>query len=127
MLRTASLVLCVIALVAPAWGADRNLERAYADLGKNPTGLSRMWCGHAMARWTGGPTASAAYLNWGRRAGPWPGAIAVMRGHIGLVGRNGCDASSCEIISGNHSGSPGKRTVGLGRYSRSRIIAFRAP
>jgi hypothetical protein len=119
------LLICLLLWSCPA--AASVLDRAYSDLGKNPTGRSHMWCGHAMARWTGGPTASAAYRNWGRASGAVPGAIAIMRGHIGLVGKNGCNATSCEIISGNHSGKSGNRTVGMGRYKRSRIIAFRAP
>jgi hypothetical protein len=127
-MRVSVLVALILLLSAPVWADDRSaLRRAYADLGTNPTGKSRKWCGNAMARWTGGPTYSGAYLKWGKAAGARPGAIAVMRGHIGIVGRGGCDAKSCEVISGNHSGKAGRRTVGMGRYKRSRIIAFRQP
>jgi hypothetical protein len=31
------------------------------------------------------------------------------------------------LVSGNHSGSSGHRTVGLGRYAMSRITTFRMP
>lgn len=111
------------AFASPPW-----LSRAMSDVGTNPTGWSHKWCGKALAMWVGGgPNLSTAWASIGLPTSARPGAIAVMNGHVGIVTSAGCDARSCEIVSGNHSGRSGARTVGIGRYSISRIIAFRWP
>jgi len=114
-----------------AHAAKRLDHSAAAYVGKNPTGWARQWCakfvdmvlrknGHA-----GGGNLSRAYANYRRGTKCKPGSIAVMATHIGFV--SACHTDSVTIVSGNHAGSPGRRTVGYGRYPRSRIIAFRMP
>jgi hypothetical protein len=48
-----------------------------------------------------------------------------MPNHVGVVAFVGDDYVI--LISGNHGGSSGHRTVGLGRYAMSRITTFRMP
>ena len=104
---------------------------ARSHFGTNPTGWSRQWC----AKWidmvlrqsgrVGGGNRAIGYKSYGRPTRCRVGALAVMKTHIGFV--TACHGDSVTIISGNHSGSPGRRTVGLGRYRMSRIVAFRMP
>ena len=53
------------------------------------------------------------------------GAIDVMPNHVGIVAFVGDDYVI--LVSGNHGGSSGYRSVGLGRYAMSRITTFRMP
>lgn len=131
-LWVASLLIAAILITAvpaqgvadPAW-----LNRALSDIGTNPTGWSHKWC----AKWLhqvmpgGAGNASASWKSYGSPSTARPGAIAVMRGHVGIVGPKGCNGGRCQIVSGNHSGKSGRRTVGLGSYSMGRIISFRWP
>jgi uncharacterized protein (TIGR02594 family) len=73
--------------------------------------------GHA-----GGGNLASGYAHYGRRvAAPQVGAIAVMRGHVGVV--SGVDANGNPIIvSGNHN-----RTVAESVYPRGRITAYVVP
>lgn len=101
---------------------------------KNPTGFRGPWCGafQAMVARKVGVEPPSGYLQakrWlgaGRRlSGPAIGAIAVITrrggGHVGLV--SGVDADGDPIIvSGNHN-----RRVGVGVYSKSRVLAYVEP
>lgn len=101
------------------------LAKARRDLGRNPTGWSRQWCGRQMAMWAGGGSNLAAdWRHAGRPSSPRPGAIGVMPHHVGVVESVG--PGYVILISGNHSGRPGARVVGRGKYPISRFIAFRA-
>lgn len=107
------------------------MKAALRDVGKNPTGWSRKWC----AKWMSDVLArngKAHYGNkaynprYGRATKCKYGAIAVMSSHTGLV--TACHADgSATIVSGNHSGKSGRRTVGMGRYRASRIRMYRMP
>ncbi|ODA67689.1 hypothetical protein A7A08_01724 [Methyloligella halotolerans] len=105
------------------------LQAAMADIGTNPTGWSRQWCGRYMRTVMPNPIASDRAIDWRHYGkalpGPKVGAVAVMPHHVGIV--TAFDASSVTLVSGNHSGRPGARTVGVGRYPRSRIVAYRWP
>jgi uncharacterized protein (TIGR02594 family) len=109
------------------------LKEALRDVGTNPTGWSHKWCGKQMNTWlqqTGrqgtGSNTAASFARYGQAlSGPKVGAIAVMSHHVGIV--ENFDASSVTLVSGNNVGRSGHRTVGVGRYPRSRIIAYRWP
>lgn len=126
-----SALLALVFFLLGSLGASAEpywLDRALRDVGTNPTGWSHQWCAHALSLWVGhGPNKASSWAGVGSPSSAKPGAIAVMSGHVGIVTHAGCDARSCEIVSGNHAGKSGHRTVGIGRYSRSRIIAFRWP
>lgn len=100
---------------------------AAQHLGTNPTGWRSVWCGKFMALVA--PQAAKRIpnpnlaRNWARlpHVEPRRGAVAVLTrgggGHVGVivdVKKNG----DLILISGNHN-----RRVGIGRYSRSRLIA----
>lgn len=104
------------------------VAKARAYLGTNPTGWSRVWCGKFMAmiapeaaRRISNPNLARAWADLPRTA-PRVGAIVVLSrgkgGHVGVVA--GFEPSGNPIvISGNHN-----RRVGIGRYSRNRVIAY---
>jgi hypothetical protein len=48
-----------------------------------------------------------------------------MPNHVGVVAFVGDDYVI--LVSGNHGGSNGHRTVGLGRYAMNRVTTFRMP
>lgn len=102
------------------------LARAARYLGGNPTGWGRVWCGRFMRMVVGhdpGPRYNLArnWAHYGKATRRRPGAIAVMRGHVGIVARGGnCGPGRVYILSGNHG-----RRVGYGCYAASRIIAYR--
>lgn len=120
--------------------ADKSLARGFVSevntglaaiakqyLGSNPTGWRRAWCGNFMrlvVRQAGLPDHKGGNLarNWrtyGSPSGPSPGAIGVMRHHVGIViGR--CRGGRIALRSGNHG-----RRVADGCYAASRFIAFR--
>ena len=127
----------ILALVTPAhagpFGFDgggghrsSSLARAMHDIGKNPTGRSRAWCGCWMQRiHPDGPGCLAAsWARYNRPGGYTPGNIVVMPHHVAKIIR--CEGSRCLTISGNHAGRSGHRTVGTGWYPKSRFIAVRA-
>ena len=98
-------------------------------IGRNPTGMRRRWCGAFMrrvVRQSGLPdnpngNLSRSWASYGRAAAPGTtGAIAVMRGHVGIV--TGTCERGYQVLSGNHN-----RTTGYGCYPASRIIAWRMP
>jgi hypothetical protein len=98
-------------------------------VGRNPTGLGRKWCGAFMkhvVRQSGLPdnpngNLSRSWASYGRPAAPGTtGAIAVMRGHVGIV--MGTCEGGYQVLSGNHN-----RTTGYGCYPAGRIIAWRTP
>ncbi len=102
------------------------LSRAMRDIGRNPTGWSHQWCGRQMAMWVGGgPNLARDWAHFGRATAPKPGAIGVMNGHVGVVKE--IQGNRVILVSGNHSGRSGNRTVGTGSYPMSRFIAFREP
>jgi uncharacterized protein (TIGR02594 family) len=101
------------------------LHRAMGDVGKNPTGWGRKWCARSVNLWLqqsgkhgcGGNTAISC-LHAGRRlSGPQVGALAVMGHHVGIVKE--VNGSSVTLVSGNQN-----HRVGVGRYSRSRVVAY---
>jgi uncharacterized protein (TIGR02594 family) len=71
---------------------------------------------------SGGGNLASAYARYGTHvSGPQVGAIAVMRGHVGVV--SGIDANGNPIVvSGNHN-----HTVAESVYPRSRISAYVMP
>src|SRR5262245_19270333 len=99
--------------------------------GKNPTGWSHNWCAHYLdmvlqeAGYPSGGNLARGYASYGQPTPARVGAIAVMPNHVGLVAFVGDDYVI--LVSGNHGGSSGHRTVGLGRYAMSRITTFRMP
>lgn len=143
-MRTLLLALAVLCLFGAAPGAQAqgryvSLPAAHAPsvvsasaryMGGNPTSMRRNWC----AEFLGGilertghlalaSKRAIDYLRYpGRRVSrPVPGAIMVMRHHVGFV--KGVDArGNVILISGNHS-----RRVGVGTYSRHKALAFIMP
>lgn len=109
------------------------LRRAMHDIGRNPTGWSHEWCARQMNMWlreTGrqgsGSNAAISFARYGKGLpGPRVGAIAVLPHHVGIV--KSYNASTVTLVSGNHGGRSGHRTVGIGHYPRSRIVAYRWP
>jgi hypothetical protein len=102
------------------------LARAMQDIGKNPTGWSHRWCGRQMAMWVGeGSNVAREWAHYGSATDPRPGAIGVMKGHVGVVKE--VQGSRVILVSGNHAGKSGNRKVGIGTYPMSRFIAFRLP
>src|SRR6476619_2126161 len=99
--------------------------------GKNPTGWSHNWCAHYLdmvlqeAGYPSGGNLARGYASYGQPTPARVGAIAVMPNHVGVVAFVGEDY--VVLVSGNHGGSSGHRTVGLGRYAMSRITTFRMP
>jgi len=99
--------------------------------GKNPTGWSHNWCAHYLdmvleeAGYPSGGNLARGYASYGQPTPARVGAIAVMPNHVGVVAFVGDDYVI--LVSGNHGGSSGHRTVGLGRYGMSRITTFRMP
>jgi len=98
---------------------------------KNPTGWSHNWCARYLdmvlqeAGYPSGGNLARGYASYGQPTPARVGAIAVMPNHVGVVAFVGDDYVI--LISGNHGGSSGHRTVGLGRYAMSRITTFRMP
>ena len=106
------------------------LDHAMEDIGTNPTGWKRQWCARSVNLWLqksgrkgcGGNTAISC-LSAGRKlAGPTIGALAVMKHHVGIVKE--ISESQIILVSGNHSGMAGNRHVGVGKYARSRVVAY---
>ena len=99
--------------------------------GKNPTGWTHNWCAHYLdivlqeAGYPSGGNLARGYASYGQPTPARVGAIAVMPNHVGVVAFVGDDYVI--LVSGNHGGSSGHRTVGLGRYAMSRITTFRMP
>src|SRR4029453_7757777 len=104
---------------------------AMRDDGKNPTGWSYNWCAHYLdmvlqeAGYPSGGNLARGYASYGQPTPARVGAIAVMPNHVGVVAFVGDDYII--LVSGNHGGSSGHRTVGLGRYPMSRLNTFRMP
>ena len=125
------LALLLVGIAHTAAQARSPLNIAQSYVGTNPTNWSHNWCGKfadltlRKAGKPGGGNLARGYATYGRPSACRPGAIAVMAGHIGFV--TACHGDSVSIISGNHSGKSGHRTVGPGRYRMSRIISFRWP
>ena len=99
--------------------------------GKNPTGWSHNWCARYLdmvlqeAGYPSGGNLARGYASYGQPTPARVGAIAVMPNHVGVVAFVGDDYVI--LVSGNHGGSSGHRTVGLGRYAMRRITTFRMP
>jgi hypothetical protein len=99
--------------------------------GKNPTGWSHNWCAHYLdmvlreAGYPSGGNLAREYASYGQPTPARVGAIAVMSNHVGVVAFVGDDYVI--LVSGNHGGGSGHRTVGLGRYAMTRITTFRMP
>ncbi len=108
--------------------SDTLVSEARKYIGTNPTGRGSLWCGAFLdmvlkrTGHTGGGNLAWGYARYGTRvSGPQVGAIAVMRGHVGVV--SGIDANGNPIIvSGNHN-----HTVAESVYPRSRIAAYVVP
>jgi uncharacterized protein (TIGR02594 family) len=113
-------------------GGSGAVAVAHSYLGTNPTRRSRLWCAEFMnmvekklGRPGTGSAMARSFASYGRRVSdPRPGDIAVMRrkggGHVGYV--MSVDGGKVKLISGNHG-----RKVGIGTYSRSRVVAFVRP
>jgi hypothetical protein len=106
------------------------LDHAMHDVGTNPTGWKRQWCARSVNLWLqrsgkkgcGGNTAISC-LSAGRKLpGPTIGALAVMKHHVGIVKE--VHDRQVTLVSGNHSGRSGARSVGVGKYARTRIVAY---
>jgi hypothetical protein len=106
------------------------LSHAMSDIGTNPTGWKRQWCAKSMNLWLqqsgrrgcGGNTAISC-LHAGRKLpGPQIGALAVMAHHVGIVTE--VSGNHVILVSGNHSGRGGARSVGVGKYAIGRIVAY---
>lgn len=101
------------------------LNQALRDLGTNPTGWSRQWCAKSVNLWLqqsgkrgcGGDTAISCLKAGRRLSGPQVGALAVMAHHVGIV--KAVNGNSLTLVSGNHN-----RRVGIGSYSRGRVVAY---
>lgn len=99
--------------------------------GKNPTGWNHNWCARYLgmvlqeAGYPSGGNLAREYASYGQPAPARVGAIAVMPHHVGIVAFVG--DGYVIVVSGNHGGRSGHRTVGLGRYAMSRITTFRMP
>jgi uncharacterized protein (TIGR02594 family) len=108
--------------------SDSLVSEARKYIGTNPTGRGSLWCGAFLdmvlkrTGHAGGGNLAWGYSRYGTRvAGPQVGAIAVMRGHVGVV--SGIDANGNPIIvSGNHN-----HTVAESVYPRGRIAAYVVP
>jgi uncharacterized protein (TIGR02594 family) len=108
--------------------SDTLVSEARKYIGTNPTGRGSLWCGAFLdmvlkrTGHTGGGNLAWGYARYGTRvSGPQVGAIAVMRGHVGVV--SGIDANGNPIIvSGNHN-----HTVAESVYPRGRIAAYVVP
>ena len=108
--------------------SDALVSEARKYIGTNPTGRGSLWCGAFMdlvlkrTGHAGGGNLAWGYARYGTHvSGPQVGAIAVMRGHVGVV--SGIDANGNPIIvSGNHN-----HTVAESVYPRSRIAAYVVP
>ena len=103
------------------------IAKARKYLGTNPTGWRRLWCGRFMAmiapqaaKKIGNPNLA---INWAKlpRVAPRVGAILITRrnggNHVGVV--IGFKNGNPITISGNHN-----RKVGIGVYSKTKIIAY---
>lgn len=115
------------------------VSEARSYIGTNPTGWSRVWCGHfvdMILRRTGhkgGGNLAKAYAHYGQRvSGPRVGAIAVMArhgggGHVGVV--SGVDGRGNPIVvSGNTWGQGSKRRrVMESVVPQSRVYAYVMP
>jgi len=113
-------------------GGSSAVAVAKRYLGTNPTRRGRRWCAEFMnlverklGRSGTGSAMAKSYANYGRRvSSPRPGDIAVLSrrggGHVGYV--MSVQGNKVKLISGNHG-----RKVGIGTYSRSRVIAFVRP
>lgn len=113
-------------------GGSRAVAVAKRYLGTNPTRRGRRWCAEFMnlverkvGRSGTGSAMAKSFRNYGRRvSNPRPGDIAVLSrrggGHVGYV--MSVHGNKVKLISGNHG-----RKVGIGTYSRSRVVAFVRP
>lgn len=136
MLRRLGLALAIgVALVwlaaATAHARPRQpplLAAASRFLGaRNFTHFHGPWCAEAVDRWLGmagyrrlHSRRAIDFARYGRRTAPRPGALAVMRHHVGIVVR--MTARGPLLLSGNHT-----HRVGLGIYPRRHILAYRSP
>ena len=101
----------------------QNTQTAHTGSGR-PSGCPHAWCGCWMRMQKGLSDAAlnlaANWRHWGHQTSyGCVGCVAVMRHHVGQV--QGYDArGNIILLSGNHG-----HRVGIGTYSRSRIIAYR--
>lgn len=112
-------------------GALRDVvSPAVNDVCTNPTGWKRQWCARSVNLWLqssgkrgcGGNTAISC-IDAGRKlSGPQVGALAVMKHHVGIVKE--ISGGQVTLVSGNHSGRSGTRSVGIGKYARVRVVAY---
>ena len=108
-------------------GGTDLIMRARTFLGTNPTGRHSLWCGAFMAMVA--PSAARHIRNpnlarnWASLPHTYPhvGAIAVFArgrgGHVGLITE--IRGNYLIVISGNHG-----HRVAIGKYPRSRVIAY---
>lgn len=117
--------------------SSKLLAIAARDLGRNPSGWSRLWCARQMNLWLAkagikgsGSNYAKSLLKIGRRvslAQAGPGDIVVTGrkggGHVLILeGKHGKYVSG---ISGNSGGrGPGRRVVARGKYPVSKILGI---
>lgn len=115
----------------PALADNALVKKAVMYAGTNPVGWSHNWCGAFLdkvlteAGYHPGGNLARGYASYGYPTHARVGAIAVMAHHVGIVAEVG--PGYVTLVSGNHSGKSGHRTVGVGRYATSRVLTFRMP
>jgi uncharacterized protein (TIGR02594 family) len=118
---------------APARASDWLVSRAksYVGFTAAQAGMKRttLWCSEFVCKVTGRDCVDDRARSWlaRPRTAPRPGVIAVMSrgrdarsGHVAIV--LAVDDATVLAVSGNQRGR-----VGVGRYPRSRVIAFVEP
>lgn len=118
------------------------VDIAMRHIGKNPTGMSRLWC----ARYVGmverkagrkgtGSDMARSYAKYGKAVKGLKhikkGDIVVLSrgkrgGHVGYA-TGKVVKGKVQLVSGNSGGKPGRRAVTVSHYSAAKIIAIRRP
>lgn len=96
--------------------AEQYLGQTASQIGVRST----LWCSAFIRKITGASGVddrAISWLNKPRASQGCIGCIAVMRHHVGIV--KGYSNGNPIIVSGNH-----RRRVGIGTYSRSRVLAY---
>ncbi len=102
----------------------QTVQAAHTGAGR-PSGCPHAWCGcwlrHQKGISDSGLNLAANWRHWGSQASyGCVGCVAVMRHHVGQI-QGYDDKGNILLLSGNHG-----HRVGIGTYSRTRIIAYRS-
>lgn len=124
------LVVCTLLTVPPAWAKDTPwIDEARKHLGASGSivGMKRNWCAaflnkvlKAAGKDGTDSLAAISFRSYGEKISVRPGAIAVLPHHVGIV--TAVHGKKVTLLSGNH-----RRKVAYGKYTRSRILAYRWP